>query len=58
MTISISFILPAAANFSLHRQEMSGVEKAWAVFVVFFGVFCAVSGTLTALQALQSALTA
>lgn len=58
MTIAISFIFPAAATFSLHRHEMSTAEKAWAVFVVFVGVGCAASGTLTALQALRSALAA
>lgn len=58
MTISISFIFPAAATFSLHKHEMSSLEKAWAIFVVFVGIMCAASGTFTALQALRSALAA
>lgn len=56
MTISISFIFPAAATFSLHKHEMSASEKAWAIFVVFTGIMCAASGTFTAFQALQRAL--
>jgi hypothetical protein len=56
LTMGISIIIPAAANYALHKGEMSRLEKAWVWFVGAIGVVCAVSGTASALLALRSML--
>jgi hypothetical protein len=56
MTIFISIILPAAASYKMHSQEMSTVEKMWDIFVMLLGTCCAISGTAAALLALSAKL--
>jgi solute carrier family 32 (vesicular inhibitory amino acid transporter) len=54
LTITISIIFPAAANFKLHRQEMSRGARLWDIFVMALGVGCAISGTFAALSSLKA----
>lgn len=56
MTIGISIIFPSAANLRMHGKDMTGKQKAWDAFVIVVGVVCALSGTASALQALQAKL--
>ena len=56
MTIGISIIFPSAANLRLHGEQMTGQQRAWDTFVIVIGVVCALSGTASALQALQAKL--
>lgn len=56
MTLSISVIFPAAANYMIHAGELPPAERAWIVAVVVVGVVCALSGTASALLAIQAKL--
>jgi solute carrier family 32 (vesicular inhibitory amino acid transporter) len=58
LTMAISIIIPAAASYRLHHDQMGSAEKLWVITVILIGVGCALSGTASAVGALRQVLSA